>query len=51
MVDQNYSYCYFQPKNLIPFYYCFLEDTSPRIRAIASKTLIEFGPQAEIIFI
>jgi hypothetical protein len=45
------SISYFQTKNLLPFYYCFLDDASARIRSIAAEGILSFGPQAELIFI
>ena len=30
------SISYFQTKNLLPFYYCFLDDASQKIRSIAA---------------
>jgi hypothetical protein len=45
------SISYFQTKNLLPFYYCFLDDASPRIRTIAAEGILSFGAQAELIFI
>ena len=39
------------PKNLLPFYYCFLDDSSAKIRSLAANTILSFGSQAELLFI
>ena len=45
------SISYFQTKNLLPFYYCFLDDSSQKIRSIAAESILSFGSQSELIFI
>lgn len=42
---------YFQSKHLLPFYYCFLDDNSRKIREIAAENILSFGAQAELLFI
>lgn len=36
----------FQGKQLLPFYYCFLDDSSAKIRSLAAKNILSFGAQA-----
>lgn len=36
---------------MLPFYYCFLDDSSSKIRALAAKNILSFGAQAELLFI
>lgn len=36
---------------MVPFYYCFLEDLSSRIRGMAVEALLSFGDRAELLFI
>jgi len=52
-VDGESGLClsYFSAKHLLPFYYCFLDDSSAKIRNIASMNILSFGSQAELIFI
>lgn len=45
------DHVYFKGKNILPFYYYFLEDPASKIREMASAFILEFGSQAELIFI
>ena len=48
---QGESVSCFQGKQLLPFYYCFLDDSSAKIRSLAAKNILSFGAQAELLFI
>ena len=42
---------YFKQKNILPFYYNFLDDSCVEIREAALKFMLEFGSYAELVLI
>jgi hypothetical protein len=42
---------YLKAKNILPLFYFYLEDASPKLREIAVEAILSFGSHAELIFI
>eukprot|EP01017_Pseudomicrothorax_dubius_P042162 TRINITY_DN6841_c0_g1_i5.p1 TRINITY_DN6841_c0_g1~~TRINITY_DN6841_c0_g1_i5.p1 ORF type:complete len:898 (-),score=219.15 TRINITY_DN6841_c0_g1_i5:408-3101(-) len=42
---------YLKPKNILPLFYNFLQDSAQEIRELAVASIAAFGPQGELVFI
>lgn len=40
------SISYFKAKHILPFYYHFIDDPSPKVRRLAANAILSFGNQA-----